>query len=383
MYPNLVIDIGKLKRNTRALCEMCHARGISVAAVTKLYCADRNIVEALIDEPVDYLADSRLGNIGYYPRTDKKKMLLRAPMPDEVEYVVRFCDVSLNSEITTIRQLAEAAQQQRRRHGVVLMIDMGDLREGIYHDNLGMIYHTAQYVAAQEWLDLAGLGLNLTCYGSIIPTAEHMTALCGLAATLEERLSLKLPLISGGNSSSLHLVVDGKMPPGVTNLRLGEAIGRGEETAYQQPVPSLEQDVITLEAGIVELQDKPSYPEGEIGLNAFGEKPFFEDRGRRLRAIIALGRQDTDHNGLTCLDAGAEIVGASSDHLIVDLTQAQQHYRVGDLMRFSMNYSAILRGFTSEYVMREYVGADYPILPDHRGAIDFRDNGSSKSLPKL
>lgn len=381
MYTNMIIDIKKIKHNTRMLCDLCHKKGISVAAVTKLYCADRNIVEALCEEPIDYLADSRIGNIGYYPKTTKKKMLLRAPMPDEVEYVIRFCDVSLNSELTTIRQLASEAARQQKKHGIILMIDMGDLREGIYHDNLGMILHTAQYIVDQEWLNLEGLGLNLTCYGSIIPTADSMNSLYGLVQILENQLNVKLPIVSGGNSSSLHLVLDDMMPNGITNLRLGEAIARGEETAYQKSIPGLEQNAIILEAGLVELQDKPSYPEGEIGLNAFGEKPSFEDKGRRLRGIVALGRQDTDHYGLTCLDPGIEIIGASSDHLIVDLTEANNHYKVGDLLQFSMNYSAILRGFTSEYVTREYVGTDKPIPPDPRGAIDFKDFKVTGSLP--
>jgi len=100
----------------------------------------------------------------------------------------------------------------------------------------------------------------------------------------------------------------------------------------------------------------PGYlPEGQTGLNAFGEKNTYTDIGRRMRAIVAVGRQDTDHEGLICREEGITIIGASSDHLIVDVTEAGKKYAVGDKLRFSLSYSAILRGFTSPYLERVYI----------------------------
>lgn len=356
MYPRMLIDLDKLKKNAEVMVEKCRKNGMSVAAVTKVFCADERITRAFMQTDVEFLADSRITNIKKYPLDHgKKTMLLRAPMPQQAADCVKWCDVSLISERATLEALQAAAKEQNKRHGVILMVDVGDLREGIYFDQPDLIMQTADYIVAQSHLDLLGLGLNLTCYGAIIPTREKMEQLCEFVARIEEKHGITLMVNSGGNSSSIPLVEKGDMPSKITNIRLGESLARGEETAYQTQVEGLALDAIVMEAGLVEVQSKPSYPDGEIGLNAFGEKIFFEDKGRMTRGIVSLGRQDTDHEGLTPMDPGVVVLGASSDHLIVDLTHGEKEYKVGDTLQFSMNYSAILKGFTSKYVGREYL----------------------------
>jgi len=354
MNPILCIDLGKLAHNAKALSGQCRERGIEVAAVTKVFCADSNMVKAICGQGPAYLADTRLENIARYPGAGPERILLRAPPPGGCGDVARGCDISLHSEMATLGEMSTAAERHAKKHGVVLMIDMGDLREGIYHANKDEILKAADFAASRQWLELCGIGVNLTCYGGTIPDAGIMGRFADLAGYLETRLQTKFRIISGGNSSSLDLMAKGGMPPAINHLRLGESIVRAEETAYQQPLEGLLSDVVTLEASLVEVQRKPSYPEGDIGLNAFGEKPRFEDKGFRTSGIVAMGRQDTDPAGLKCFDGGVRIMGASSDHLIVDLTEANCAYGVGDVLRFSMNYSAILRGFTSEYVKRRY-----------------------------
>ena len=65
------------------------------------------------------------------PGLDVPMWLLRAPTPATAADTVRLADVSLNSEVETVRALDAAAAAAGRRHGIVLMIDLGDLREGI------------------------------------------------------------------------------------------------------------------------------------------------------------------------------------------------------------------------------------------------------------
>lgn len=358
MNPRLLIDLGKLAHNASDLCKLCHTHGIGVAAVTKAYCADTPMVEILAQLPVEYLADSRLENIESYPRHNKRTMLLRLPAPSEAMRTVALCDISLNSELHTIRQLARAAATLGKRHGILVMVDLGDLREGIYCDNEKLLLETIKYILAQKSLRLMGLGVNMTCYGAVLPTWENLTHLCEIAKRVEQQFGVKLPLISGGNSSTLYLLEEGGVPQGINHLRLGEAIFRGIETAYRQPVLNLHTDVVTLEAEIIELQSKPSYPEGIIEKNAFGETVQYVDRGRRIRAIVAVGRQDIDHEGLRCLEPGVEVVGASSDHLIVDVTASASSLSVGGMLHFSLSYGGILRGFTSRYIGRTYIDTD-------------------------
>ena len=354
MNPCLNIDLAKLRHNAKALCEQCGQYGISVAAVTKGFCADPTMVSELCRQPLGYLADSRLHNIARYPETNMSRILMRITAIDDCDDVVRGCDISFHSEMAVLESLALAAERNGKKHGVVIMVDMGDLREGFYHKDKDAILKAADFVASRQWLSLYGIGVNLTCYGGVIPDSGVMGNFADIATYLEKSLQTTFKIVSGGNSSSLDLMLKGGMPNKINMLRLGESVFRAEESAYQQMLSGLEPDVITLEASLVEIKEKPSYPEGTIGLNAFGEKPHFEDKGKRKRGIIAIGRQDTDPDGLTCLDNNVEILGASSDHLIVDLTEAEAAYRVGDTLHFSMNYAAILRGFTSEYVKRSY-----------------------------
>ena len=354
MNPKLIINLNKLTHNGRFLAQLCADHGISVAAVTKVFCAATPMVEALAALPIKYLADSRLKNIMAYPaNTSQKTMLLRLPQPSSAHEVVAHSNISLNSELVTLEALAQAARSQGKSHGIILMIDLGDLREGIYHDKTKKIEEAVEFVLSQKFLQLEGFGTNLTCYGAVLPTVQNLTTLSDLCYTMSKKYQTNLPILSGGNSSSLYLLAEGKIPKGINNLRLGEAIVCGKETAYGNPFPGLETDVVTLQAEIVEIAEKPSHPQGEININAFGEKVSFTDRGIRKRAILAIGRQDTDSEGLTPLAPGVEIVGASSDHLIVDISDATP-LAVGDCLDFSLSYGAILAGFTSKYVNKHY-----------------------------
>lgn len=235
------------------------------------------------------------------------------------------------------------------------MIDLGDLREGIYFENRKDILTAACFIHGCENLRLLGIGANLTCFASILPTADNLGELCSIAAMLEQELGCAPLLVSGGNSSSLYLLQRGGMPGGINNLRLGEAYIRGVEAAYMERFLDLETDAVQLEAEIIELKTKPSVPVGSPGVTTWGETPVFEDKGEQTRAILALGRQDTDIADLLPVDVNVQILGAGSDHTVLDLTACGGRYKLGGHVRFLMRYPALLRAFTSEYVGRRYL----------------------------
>jgi predicted amino acid racemase len=355
MNPTIITDLKKLSHNARFLADLCHKNGISLTAVTKVFCADPAMVSVLSELPIDFLADSRLENITTYPKDiGQKTILLRLPSPSQAEEVVNNCNISLNSEMLTVQALAQAAEKNCKTHGVVIMIDLGDLREGIYHNETKKILDICGYALSQKSLTLEGIGTNLTCYGSVLPTQKNLNNLCQIASQIEQKYKIKLPMISGGNSSSLNMLASGQIPKAVNNLRLGEAIVCGLETAMGKPFAGLYQNVVILEAAIIEIAKKPSMPEGEININAFGEKMTYTDKGPQIRAILAIGRQDTYYEGLKPLTPGAEIIGASSDHLIVDITNVKTPLTIGGTLTFSLSYGAVLAGFSSKYVNRTY-----------------------------
>ncbi len=351
MYPKLVIDKQKLTHNVKILVERCHAQGLTAMGVTKVFCADPVLTDCYIAGGVDYLADSRILNLKRLADYETPKVLLRLPSLSEVADVVRYSDISLNSELVTIRALGDAAGKQGKCHKIVLMIDLGDLREGIWPADFDQ---TVQAILAIDNIELFGLATNLTCYGGVIPTAPTLNKLTDLAERLEKQYGVKAQLLSGGNSSSVYLLDKGDMPPQINNLRLGESLVLARETAYGELIKDCYADVFKLEAEIIEKKIKPSLPIGEIGMDAFGNKPTFQDKGDRVRAILSIGRQDVKVDNLLPENSAIEIFGASSDHLIIDLTEVADHYQVGDIVRFDIEYGAMLALMTSPYVNREY-----------------------------
>ncbi len=354
MYPQLVIDLNKVKNNLDKISEMVKSVGCSLMIVTKGYCADSEIYKILEESDIDFLADSRIQNLKKYEGTKKQRALLRLPMGSEAEEVVRYADLSLNSELVTIKKLDDAAKRQNKIHNILLMIDLGDLREGIFYKNEEEIYSAVEEILKMENIQLHGIGVNLTCYGAVIPQNEKVSILVDIAEKIEQKFNIKLDMISGGNSSSVHLINKKELPKRINNLRIGEAFLLGDETAYSQMLDGLYDDCFVLRAEIIELKEKQSVPIGETGVDAFGNRPVYEDRGIIKRAIIAVGRQDVDSDNLHPIDSKIEILGASSDHLILDVTKSDKEYKVGDLVDFKLSYSSLLRATTSAYVSRAY-----------------------------
>ncbi|MDR0387922.1 MAG: alanine/ornithine racemase family PLP-dependent enzyme [Treponema sp.] len=355
-YPLVRIDPQKLKANLETLSSLVRGAGCSLMIVTKSFCADKRIVETLAASPlVDYLADSRIQNIKTYAGRGKPTVLLRLPQACEIEDVVSFADISLNSDPDTLALLNREAVRQNKRHKIILMIDLGDLREGIHIEDGKKILETAEAVSRMPGLELHGIGTNLTCYGAIVPKKDNLSILASWAERIHGHCGIKPAVVSGGNSSSLYLIDKGELPSGINNLRLGESFILGRETAYGERIKNTFNDAVVLETQIIEVQVKPSMPSGESGFDAFGKRPVFEDRGMMKRAICAVGKQDLDPSGITPLDSGVEILGASSDHLIVNISASKKSYTTGDILRFIPDYGAVLRLFTSPYIGRVYL----------------------------
>ncbi|MCL2406559.1 MAG: alanine/ornithine racemase family PLP-dependent enzyme [Defluviitaleaceae bacterium] len=346
-YPALIIDLPKLAENIAKIQAVCNPHNINFCAVTKCFCAAPEMVEVYYNAGIREFADTRLSNLDKINYPDITKWLLRLPQLCEADDVVRRVDISLNSEISTVAALSAAAAIAGVTHKVILMIDVGDLREGVLPRDA---VKTAAAFFSFDNIELYGIGVNFNCFGGVIPTAGSMAQVADIAGEIERKLGIKLKVISGGNSGSMHLLSSGAMPSTVNNLRLGEVVFFGRETSYQQLVNNMHEDIFRLDVQIIELKTKPSKPIGEIGLNAFGEAVEFDDRGEMLRAIVAAGRQDVDVSKITPLDADVEILGQSSDHMILNLTNCAKNYKIGDIVSFGISYGSLLSLSTSEYI---------------------------------
>ena len=352
-YPKLIIHKQKLLHNMKTLVEAAHAQGVQIALVSKVVCAHPAVIDCINQSGCDMLADSRTENL-QKAETRLPKLMLRIGMPQAAEEIVRTSDISLESEVQTIFALEKAAEKMNRIHKVILMIDLGDLREGIFYRYFEQILEAANAVKACPHLELYGTGTNLTCYGSVLPDQENLGMLVSITERLRKELSLPIPLISGGNSTSLRLLLDGTLPKGINHLRLGESVMCGVIPGTYTAIEGCCQDAFQLETTLVECKVKPSYPIGTLSRNAFGETVEYVDKGDMLRGIAAIGRQDVRADGLTPVDPDIEIISASSDHLLLDLTKTKR-YRVGDTISFGLDYGALLSASTSAYVHKEAV----------------------------
>jgi len=348
MTPRLVIDLGKIQHNARTLVERLAKRNISVTGVTKATLGSPEIVEALLRAGVSSLGDSRIENIETMRHASgpASMTLIRSPMLSQVDLVVTHADISFNTELDVISKLSSAAQRAKLTHGIVLMVELGDLREGIMP---GDIENTVRETLRFPSIVLRGIGTNLACRSGVSPDNTNMAELSSLADSIDATFGMVLGIISGGNSANLQWALSGTDAGRVNDLRLGESILLGRETLHRQPIEGLHTDAFTLVAEVIESKVKPSKPWGEIAQNAFGEKASATDRGDVSQVLLAVGRQDTDPDGLQP-PAGMVILGASSDHLIVD--SGSSRMSVGTEVAFDLNYSALVRAMTSPFVAR-------------------------------
>ncbi|WP_434512024.1 alanine racemase [Desulfitobacterium sp. AusDCA] len=351
--PVLEIDLDTITFNSLQVVKKCREEDITVVGVTKGFTAMHQIVTAMLRGGIEELADARMENI-IELRTrnfDNPITLLRIPRLSNVKNVVQYADTSMNSEITVIKALAEAAQKIGKVHQIILMVDVGDLREGVLQENvLGAV---AQIIGLRGVV-LAGLGTNMGCFGGILPSVDNLGLLVELSYAVERNLGHKLEIISGGGTSSLLLVENNTVPAGINQLRVGEGILLGTDTTNNRSIPWLRQDTFLLRAEVIEVKSKPSVPIGEIGQDAFGNVPEFKDVGIRKRAIVELGKQDVYMEGIFPLDQTMRILGASSDHTIVDITDSEQEIKVGDEIVFGLTYPGLLSASDSRYVKKQF-----------------------------
>ena len=354
LSPHLEINLGKLEENSRRIVDKCLQRDIEVLGVTKGFSALPRIVKAMIKGGIQELADARLENVIALRQQhfSQNMTLLRIPRLSAVEEVITFTDYSINSELTVVRAISDKASERGINHNIILMIDVGDLREGVLPEDAAAL---AEKIVRLPGVTLCGIGTNMGCYGGVLPSIDNLNLLLDVKNEIENKVGIHLKMVSGGGTSSLKLVDNGMMPPGINQLRIGEGILLGTDTTHDAVIPWLHQDAFLLRTEVIEMKIKPSIPIGVTGQDSSGNKPVFIDRGLRKRAIVALGKQDVNIEGLIPVDENIHILGGSSDHLIVDVDDAGDRINVGDQVTFRLNYQGLLSSGSSKYIKKVYI----------------------------
>lgn len=352
--PRIKIYLNKIQENAKRVKKLCYSKNISLNFVTKGVCADIIITKTVLSSGIPYLADSRIENVKNIRNAGIKSsiMLLRPPSYERLDECINLVDEILISELKTLEKIVECCKINNRKVNLIYMIDLGDLREGVWFENA---VEEIAYALSIDNHQIVGLGTNLGCYGGVIYSEDNMNLLINIKQEVEKRTKRKLNKISGGSTAALKLLFENKMPSGINNLRVGEAILLGVDTTNNITIHQLIQDTFVLEAEIIELKVKPSIPVGKIGKDAFGRDPEFKDIGLRKKAILNVGEQDIHLSSLSPLDSKIKILHASSDHLICDITDCDKELKLGDTIEFKMKYGSVMRGMTSKYVQKVYL----------------------------
>ena len=350
--PRIEVDLGKIRCNTQTLVERLGSLGIGVTGVTKAVCGHPAIAQAMLDGGVAGLADSRIGNVQRLRAAGITGpiTLIRTPMLSQVEQVVQSCETSYNTEILVISALAAAAILKGSVHGIVLMVEMGDQRDGILPENLADI---AQLVMQIPGVALKGIGANFACLNGGTPTAFQMAALSALSNRIEGECGPFLKIVSGGNSASLPWALGEHSTGRINDIRLGEAILLGVEPVSGDQIDGMHTDAFTLVAEVIETDARPKpFPIALIDPTA-ERLCIVTTGGASARMILAIGHQDTDILGLS-MPVGSTLIGATSDHLVIGTPRPLP--MVGSEVKFQMNYNALMHAMAAPDIKVKLLG---------------------------
>lgn len=348
--PRIEIALSQIRYNAQLLSELYGQKGISLMGVSKAVLGDPSIALAMIQGGVKFIADSRIENIQRMKNADisAQFVLLRTAL-SQAESIVINADISLNTEFETIAELSYYATLHHKIHQIIVMVELGDLREGVLPCDLSQFIRKA---LSLPHIKIIGLGCNLACYGGIKPDHKKMHELSELTNAIEQEFQINLKIISGGNSANYEWYESARDVGRINNLRLGESILLGRETANRQAIPGMYTSAFKLVAEVIESKEKPSLPFGETCQDSFGNIPIFQDRGIRRRVIIALGKQDTLISGLRP-DRDLEILGSSSDHTILD--SKNRYLKIGTEVGFNLDYGGLLAAMTSPFIKKQFL----------------------------
>jgi len=348
----LTIDLEVLHHNIRAVDRWVLNHGASWSLVTKAMCGFSPVLEALAISGVRSMAESRLSNLQAIKdmETPVETWYLRLPHYPALEKVVSLADVSLNTEFEIIEALNREAAKQGKIHRIIIMIELGDLREGVLPGSLIPLY---ERIFELPNIEVLGIGSNLGCLSGAVPNIDQFSQLAMFRELLQLKFNRPLPLISGGTSAVIPMLRDGILPKSINHFRVGESVFLGTDLINGDWLEGLRNDAITLEVEVVEVKEKNQSPQGDTtDMTPFEEfsTTVHPPGSRAYRAVITVGQLDTEVRGLTPLNEDYELVGASSDLAVVNVGENHENLRPGSIIRFRPAYGALVRLMAGKYI---------------------------------
>ncbi len=345
----------RLKHNYHFLDTLFKKHEIDWAIVTKLMCGNKPFLKEVLDLGIKEVCDSRLSNLKKIKEINPgvQTVFIKPPSKRKIKSVIKYADVSFNSESKIIQLLSEEAVRQKKMHKVTIMVELGDLREGIMGSNLVTFY---EKVFNLPNIEIVAIGANLNCLHGVMPSQDKLIIMSLYKKLIEAKFQKQIPFVSGGTSVTLPMLFKKQVPQAVNHFRIGETLYFGNNLVTGKRVKGMKTDVLRLFTEIIEITEKPKVPIGLLAETPSGD--MFEideqDYGKTsYRAIIDVGLLDISPDFLIPDDPALKVVSASSDMLIVDLGDTDRNYQVGGLISFRLKYMGALGLLNSNYIEKE------------------------------
>lgn len=342
----------KLAHNFQYLKNLFQENNMHWGVVSKLLCGNETYLKLLIDLGIKEIHDSRISNLKKIKEINPQVQTayIKPPAKRSISDVISYADVSMNTEYYTMKLLSEEASRQKKTHKVIIMIETGDLREGVMGENLVSFY---KKVFELPNIEIIGLGTNLNCLHGVMPSQDKLIQLCLYKQIIELKFNVKIPWISGGTSVTIPLIQSQQIPKGVNHFRVGETLYFGANLFEETTIEGMYDDVFMISTEIIEITKKPMTPMGTMAANPQGEIMEVDESlyGKTsYRAILDVGLLDVDPKYLLIDQHDFQIAGASSDMLVLDIGQNEKGFKVGDLISFKLKYMGALALLNSSYI---------------------------------
>ena len=351
----ITLDTKKLKSNFDYLNTLFRKNGIEWSVVSKMLSGNKQFLTELLKFDIQQVCDSRISNLKVVKTINPhiETIYIKPPAKRSISSIVKYADISMNTEIETIRLLSVEAKKQNKVHKIIISIELGELREGVLGEDFIEFYEN---VFKLENIEVVGIGTNLSCLYGVLPNHDKLIQLSLYEQLIEAIFNRQIPYVSGGSSVTIPLIFQNLLPKGINHFRVGETLFLGTDVYNNTKFKKMHSDVFMLYSEIIELIEKPVVPIGEMGTNVEGDDFEFEQSNigeTSFRAIIDLGLLDAETNHLEFTDKTLKYAGASSDMIVVDLGDNKKNYKVGDLIEIKMDYMGTLRIMNSKYIEKK------------------------------
>ena len=347
----LTLRLSALRSNLDAVTAFCSGLNLEFLFVTKVLQSKPDLLTALAHAGVKRIADVHASNFRHHDEARSPHRAVLRPRFGDIAAVAEHATRVFVSDPVLARRLGEAREFRfpGRPLEVTLMVETGDLRDGVPWSDLPEVIRT---LARVPGLEITGLGTNFGCLAGAIPDQDALGAMADGLKQVRRASGHPVPGFSLGGTVFWDLLRDTPVPPEFTELRLGEAAFFGWNTSLGGPVAGLTHEVFRLDLEVLEVWRKHvvAVPGGPSGFNAFGEKPIQAHTGLRRRAVLDGGENLAPMRALTPLDPGCILMGETHEYTVIDCQNSHSPVVSGERLGFRPGYEAVARCFLSPFL---------------------------------